>query len=364
MSFESGSITCRAFYVREALDKAVIDNFARDAAPGINTLRTDPISGWVTGRHLLDRNIDEDSATVAGRLRLTLMKAERKIPPALLRAECKIEELALMQAEGWNYVKRQKRAEIRGEIAKRLLPQMPPTLQGIDMVYSGREQVLYASATTDKQVDAFSLAFQSTTGQRPIPMTPETAVAQMKRIDPSGFAPTSYSPELEDELVGCSLGQDFLTWLWFYSEARGSMMTIEGTAYGVAVEGPLTFFMAGNGAHVTVLRQGVPEISAEAKTCLMSGKKLRAAKITIASEDEQWSCGLDADGFLFRGIKMPKGEELDPISKFDERMRSLDRFRNTFQAFYLRFIEERTGADWKRVQKDIHEWVAGRESKK
>lgn len=364
MSFESGSITCRAFYLLKALEKDVIDDFARDAAPGINTLRTEPISGWVTGRHLLDRNIDEDSATVAGRLRLTLMKAERKIPPALLRAECKIEELALMQAEGWSYVKRQKRAEIKGEVMKRLLPQMPPTLLGIDMVYSGREQILYAAATSDKQVDAFTLAFQSTTGQRPIPMTAETSAAQMKRIDPADFAPTSYSPELEDKLVGCSLGQDFLTWLWFYSEARGSVMTIEGTAYGVAVEGPLTFFMEGNGAHVSVLRQGVPELSAEAKTCLLSGKKLRSARITIASELEQWSCNLDADAFLFRGLKIPKGEELDPISKFDERMLSLDRFRNTFQAFYLRFLEERTGPDWKSVQKDIHAWVSGRASKK
>ena len=135
MSFESGSMTFRMFYLPQLLPKNHVERFAAHAAPPITTLGDDPIHGWVTGRHLLDTNINKDTAYYAGYLRMTMMRAEKKIPESLLRAECRMEELARMQAENRAELDRKTRREIRQEISARLLPTMPPQLKGMALVH-------------------------------------------------------------------------------------------------------------------------------------------------------------------------------------------------------------------------------------
>src|SRR5215211_3800967 len=100
MSFESGSIAFRMLYVPHDLPKDVLKQFAKFAAPPLHSIGTEASQGWVGGRHLLDVPITEENAFYGGYLRLMLMKAERKVPTALLYAECMLEELAYMQSEG------------------------------------------------------------------------------------------------------------------------------------------------------------------------------------------------------------------------------------------------------------------------
>ncbi len=366
MGFDSGSVTFRMFYLPGGLPLDAVERFAKHALPPINTLSREEISGWVTGRHMLDRDINDGSAFQAGYLYLNLVKAERKIPPALLKAECAMEELALMQAEGKDKLNRSERSAIKKEVSERLLPGMPPSLTGIPIVYDKSARMLFAGATTEKQTDALTIQLQGALGTAPVPVTADTAALKIAKLDTGTMLdPTSFSPELEDPLAGCVIGHDFLTWLWFYSEARGGTLTVDGDQYGVMIEGPLTFFLEGDGAHVTLLRKGSPLVSTEAKTALMSGKKLTSAKITMGRSAEQWTATVDASEFIFRGLKIPKSEELDAISWFQQRMISLRRFQKAFLTFYEKFLSERTNPEvWVETQKDIHKWVSGREAKK
>jgi hypothetical protein len=130
-----------------------VERFAEQAAPPLSTLGAGEIHGWVTGRHLLDRQITEDTARHAGYLRMTLMQAERKIPEPLLRAECTMEELAELEASGRERLSARVRSEIRKRVSERLLPDMPPSLKGIATVYHPDSRILYGSALSDKQVD-------------------------------------------------------------------------------------------------------------------------------------------------------------------------------------------------------------------
>lgn len=361
MAFESGAVSFRVFYVPDGLPRDAIKRFADHAAPPIDTLTKGEINGWVTGRHLLDRVITEDTAHLAGRLRLSLMKAERKIPEALLRAECRMQELAVMQAEGKEVLKRSVRAEIKKEVTDRLLPKMPPTLTGIPVVYDDREALLYAGATTEKQMDALVHNFRHTTGTAPIPLTPESAALKRKQVNARDLSPVSFSPECEDELAGGSLGMDFLTWLWFFSEQRGGLLSENDNRFAVMLEGPLTFYMEGQGAHLTVLRNGEPLVASEAKTALLSGKKLRRATVVMTREEETWRGTVDAEDFVFRSLKLPKVDHVDAVSRFEERMLSLARFRHAFLGYFDRFLEERTGQEaWNRIRAEIHRWVSDR----
>ena len=364
MSLESGSVSYRMFYIQHGLPPDAIARFANHALPPIDTLSNDEIHGWVTGRHLLDRYITDDSATLAGYLRLTLAKAEKKIPAALLKAECKMEELAELQARGIAFLKRTEKSEIKKQVTERLLPSMPPTLTGIDLVCETTGDVLYATATSDKQIDALTLAFRQTTGIDLIPVTPLTVAAKERRTDLRDLEPTSFSPDFEDDTAENLIGRDFLTWLWYFSEACGGLATLDAGEVAVAIEGPLSFVYEGNGAHETVLRNGTPIVSAEAKTALTSGKKLKRAKVMFAKGENTWTLTLDADEFVCRGAQFPKSENLDAISKFQDRVLAMDTLRSILTGFYDRFLDERLNPkEWQAIRSDIHKWVSGRKAR-
>ncbi len=364
MSLESGSVSYRMFYLKPGLPHDAIARFASDALPPINTLSTGEIHGWVTGRHMLDRHITDDSATLAGYLRLTLAKAEKKIPPALLKAECKMEELAELQARGIAFLKRTEKSEIKKQVIERLMPNMPPTLTGIDFVCEQDGDILYATATSDKQVDALLLAFRQTSGVDLIPVTPLTIAAKERRTDLRDLPPTSFSPDFDDDTAENFIGRDFLTWLWFFSEACGGLATLDCGEFAVAIEGPLSFVYEGSGAHETVLRKGMPIVSAEAKTALTSGKKLKRAKVTFARDEDVWSLTLDADELVCRGVQLPKGENLDAVSKFQDRVLAMHTLRDIITGFYSRFLDERLNpAEWNAIRNDIHKWVSERKAK-
>jgi hypothetical protein len=366
MSFESGSMTFRMFYLPQLLPKDYVDRFARRAAPPIKTLGETPIQGWVTGRHLLDTNINSDTAFWAGYLRLAMMRAERKIPESLLRAECRMEELVRMLAEGRAELDRKTRSEIRKEIEARLLPTMPPQLKGMAIVHLPDSHEVYAEATSDKQVDALEAGFLETLGFGLIPATPQNVAAKRLHIDVRDIAPSSFSPDCEDDAAENNAGQDFLTWMWFYSEARGGSIKLpSGGDFAIMIEGPLTFVLEGQGAHETVVRRGTPELSVEAKIALLGGKKLRKARLLLARGKETWQVTLDADQFIFRGLKLPEGEKLDPISRFQERMTSLSTFTTAFLEIYDRFLKERTDEKaWEKTKKSIQQWVSERTARK
>ncbi len=365
MPLESGSVSCRLFYLPRPLPPGCVDRFAAAAAPPLDTLGSGAVTGWVTGRHLLDRVITEDNAFLAGYLRLTLMKAERKIPPALLRAECRMAELTELQARGAAFLKRTERAEIKREVIDRLLPQMPPTLTGIDMAGDVQGESLVATAVSEAQVEAFSLQFRNTTGCDIIPLTAGTIAARHRSLDVRNLPPSSFSPEVEDAEAGNHTGHEFLTWLWFMSEARGGSVELDTTSVAILVEGPLTFIFEGGGAHEASLRRGAPEISVEAKSALLGGKKLRRAKLTLACRDQNWNFTLDAESFALRGLKLPKSENLDSISRFQERMLSILGLQTILEQLYLRYLDTRTdAAAWRAVQTDIHRWVETRLAKR
>lgn len=366
MSFESGSMTFRMFYLQQLLPKDHVERFARRAAPPIKTLGDTPIHGWVTGRHLLDTQINKDTAFLAGYLRLSLMRAERKIPESLLRAECRMEELARMMAEGRAELDRKTRSEIRKEIEARLLPTMPPQLKGMGLVHLPESQEVFVEATSDKQVDALEASFRETLGFGLVPATPQNAAAKRLHIDVRDIAASSFSPDCEDEAADNNIGEDFLTWLWFYSETRGGIIKLPtGGDFAIMIEGPLTFILEGQGAHETVLRRGSPEISVEAKISLLGGKKLRKARLLLARGKDTWQVTLDADQFIFRGLKLPEGEKLEPVSRFQERMTSLSTFTTAFLEIYDRFLRERTDEKvWEKTRKAMHQWVSGRAARK
>lgn len=359
MAFDSGSLSFRLFYLQQTCDSSIIDAFAQHAAPPIASLNRDPISGWVTGRHLFDREIVEEKCLFGPYLHAQLMRAEKKVPASLLRAHVKMEEDVEMRARETGYLPRAVKAEIKQRVTESLLPAMPPTLSSIPAVVDFRNGMLLASAMSDKQIDTLSPAFKETVGTLPILLTPETAAIRRRQINANDLDPVNFSPDASLEPpVENTLGMDFLTWLWFAWEKEGGVYHLpDGREFGIMLEGPLTFFREGQGAHEAVLRKGSPLNSREAGTALFCGKKLKRTKVVIAHNDEVFSATMDAD-FAFRSLKVPKGEQAEPAGKFEERMLFVETFCTAWFTLYDRFLDLRTDPQqWPKTLDAMRRWI-------
>ncbi len=363
MGFDSGSLSFRIFHLRQSFTRDVVARFAALAAPPIESLGREALQGWVSGRHLLDRDLSEENCIFGSWLHLSLMRAERKIPEALLRAYCRIEEETERRARQVDALPRAARAEIRERVVEQLLPTMPPTLTGMPMVLDFRNDRLLAGAMSVQQIDRFCPYFRETTGLMPILMTPDTVALLRRQVNAADLAEASFTPDAAVEQDGAAnLGLEFLTWLWFRSEREGGAFHLAsgGAPCGYMLEGPVTFFREGQGAHEALLRKGEPLLSREAGTALYCGKKLKRAKFTLARGDRQWVATVDAD-FAFRALKLPPCEQLDYAGRFQERALAIESLLEAFMTLYDRFLEARCEAGgWNRTLAEMRSWVAQR----
>ena len=89
------------------------------------------------------------------------------------------------------------------------------------------------------------------------------------------------------------------------------------------------------------------------------------AKLTLARGDQAWSCTFEGPTFTFRGLKLPDGEKLDAVSKFQERMDQLGLFREALLSLFVRFCAERDDAKtWKGTVADLQKWISTRKTRR
>ena len=361
MSFDKGNISFRIFYLKNGLSEPSLDRFAEHAAPPLDTLGGSPVRGWVSWRHLLDRDVSPATCLFAHWYHVAVLQAEKKVPPKLLAAYCRQEEDVVMRAENLPFVNRKQKAEIKKRVFEQLQPQMPPTLLGLPVVANLHTNFVLADAMTSANMDKFSLLFRETTGEQPYVVTPNGLAILRKQVNANDLAPAVFT---DDETVepdaACDLGLEFLTWLWFRFEQDGCAFKSRiGASCSCLLEGPVTFFREGKGAHEALLRKGDPLRSPEAALAVLCGKKMRSVKLSLAIADKAWTATLDSS-FAIRGLKLPKDPE-NQHPPFEERMTDVETFTNTlFDLFDLFLAARADKRAWAKCEKEIRGWARRR----
>lgn len=365
MSLTSGTIALRLFFLHRALptnDTVLQLNDHR--LPAMDYVKDAPVYGWAPGQDILPgREITADSLNHHGHTMATLVRAERKIPTNLLRAECRAAERVRLQADGRAFLSRHDRQEIRESIVARLLPTVTPSLHGATMIHAPNSPLLFTDAVSTAAADCLVIHFRHALGFAPEPVDPQTAARIFAKVDTRDWMPASFSPAMRAEGVDNSPGMDFLTWLWFRSETVGRADTGIGTA-ALLVEGPLKLVNSTTGgAQCSVLRKGQPVTSREAKSALLAGKKLASATFSFAVDDEVWRATINGEDFTIRGLKLPDAkEDLDPASFFQYRMIKLQAFADLFTGLYHSFCLTRSEASgWGHTVAKMQEWTRTRQ---
>lgn len=361
MAFESGSPSFMVFKCGEEMSGSLIDAFRAKMAPPIESLSTSPIEGWVGWRHLLDRDLDEENCLFVPWIYVNSMRAERKIPKALLRAYCRMEEAEELRARNVEFLPAAVKAEIRERVTERMLPEMPPTLTGCGTVVDLSNGLIYHEATSQKAAETFAQAFRDATGHAIAALSPQGAAVLRKGVNQTDLQPANFTDDPTIELpTNCDLGLEFLTWLWFTWETEGdSFMNSRGETLAFAMQGPVAFFNEGRGAHNVVLRNGLPLQSREAGAAMLCGKKVSKIRISMGDDLGAWSATIDS-AFAIRNLKLPK-DPREPRQSFHERMALVETFVESLLSLYDKFLDRRADArEWGKVEAAMRVWTRRR----
>lgn len=358
MPFESGNVSMRLFWFRDPMTEEIIEKFKEHLPPPIELAGSTPINGWISWRHLLDRDISLENCYFQPWLYLTLVKIEKKIPSALLKAYCKIEEEAEKKSRGLEFLPRKIKAEIKKRVTDALLPEMPPTLTGINKVTNLSSNLIFSDATSKKAFEAFIKNYREATNHEPIALSPTNLALLRKQVNVNDLEATVFTDnEHIDKPENCSLGLEFLTWLWWSLDSNRSEQTSKiGEKFNYGLDGPVTFYNEVNSAHNVVISDGLPLLSKEAGSALYCGKMVSKIKLRLSDSEKFWECMVDQD-FCFKKLKLPQGEEKGTPT-FQERMESIEKFTDLFLQIFDRFLEERVDAKkWEDVVHAMRTWT-------
>ena len=365
MSLTTGTVALRLFHLPRAIPDVIAALLNAHRLPAFDSIKDAPVYGWLPGQDILPgREIDSNTIRHHGHTMATLVRAERKVPTNLLRAECRAQERIRLEAEGRQFLSRTDRQEIRESVLARLLPTTTPSLHGTTMLHPQNSKFLFTDAVSTAAADSLVIHFRHAIDFAPEPVEPQTADRIFGKADARDWMPLAYGAIPAE---GCDnhAGYDFLTWLWYKSEVSAFVDTGAGKA-ALLVEGPIKLVnTTAGGAQATVLRKGQPITCSEAKAALLAGKKLASATFTLAIGEEVFRATINGEDFTFRGLKLPDAKDdcLDPASAFQHRAIKLYEFADLFTGLYASYCAQRSVASFSSVlQSDMKAWVADRQA--
>lgn len=159
------------------------------------------------------------------------------------------------------------------------------------------------------------------------------------------------------------LGEEFLTWLWFRQETgNGEHALPGGRVVGVLLDDFLTFAPARDDDTEQTLRRGMPTRTAEARTALRQGNRLRRARLVFAEGERQWNATLDGTTLGLSAVKLPEdsADADSEAERNEERAGNWLALHEIVLALYREFLKVRLRPDYlKGTAEEQARWMAG-----
>lgn len=253
------------------------------------------------------------------------------------------------------------RQELRTLAKESLLRKAIPFSRAYDMVWDLRNGAVWFSAGGDEVVNHFVTLFKNTFELKLTRLFPynlalylsshsDTVAANLKRESKD-------SVTLLDEKE--FLGRDFLTWLWYKSEALAGQFPVDGNTVEVWPGNRIVLSSETNEEQVAC--KGENSEWSEAKRALAQGKKACAFNFKASYKDMDFAFTLDSRKFNLKGLKTPKAdpakaEELEGL--FFEKVFMYQEILGILDRLFVQFLEvhlTQWPSEWAAVQKWIEE---------
>ncbi len=379
MGFASGPITFRRFFIGEPLPKSTnrIVECLRKQAFGQNDPSADGVqAGWVSPEHLFDSDITEPKVCY-DRFVFVQMRIDRTSPSgAIVRSYVRMEELAALDASGNEYLNKKERqlaresalARAREEAAKGLFRRPA----AIPVLIDTRSQTVYFGNLGDVAGDRFLLLFRDTFD---VALEPATSGCIAHRImsaagdsrsveDARPFHLTAAPVEQSDDesfngpADPSFLGREFLTWLWFQTDAKAGSFALGGDPVTAMMTQSLRldcdFKLTGS----TSIRADGTASAPEARAGLAIGKQPTRAGLLLSCKTGDYFLVLDGPRFNLSSLRIPEPAEHDAQGRLEERFNHICDVAGIMDMLFGLFLGRRAASDWDAERSAMTIWAA------
>ena len=157
------------------------------------------------------------------------------------------------------------------------------------------------------------------------------------------------------------LGAEFLTWLWYRTEASGARFHIpdQEVPFEVWFDDRLVVGSTRVNAQENFFKGGHPSSSLEARTALRLGKLATQARLRIVRDNLEWSFVMNAAELSCTGVKLPPVIAKETEEKLYERMYLIEQLDLMVKGLFGLFLRQRISGDWMSdALPQIQGWVA------
>ena len=158
------------------------------------------------------------------------------------------------------------------------------------------------------------------------------------------------------------LGQEFLTWLWFYGETNNWCIDIPNMGeiyYGI--DSLLVMEEDENICCTQRLHGPAPTNSPEADAALKDGKKITTLRVMIEYDEQIWHATWKAKTFNFSSVKLMQPTTNDQEDRFQELALGIETISAIFDKIYDIFLQTRLSDTWgKETLPQMQQWVQTR----
>ncbi|MEE2789146.1 MAG: hypothetical protein VX589_17555 [Myxococcota bacterium] len=156
------------------------------------------------------------------------------------------------------------------------------------------------------------------------------------------------------------LGAEFLTWLWYRTEASGELFHVpdQDVPFEIWFDDRLVVGSTRVNAQENFFKGGHPSSSLEARTALRLGKLATQARLRLVRDNLEWSFVMNATELNCTGVKLPPVLAKEAEEKLYERMYLIEQLDQMVKGLFGLFLRQRISGDWmSQSLPDIQGWV-------
>lgn len=386
MPFLAGSVGFCRFQIvggsPKRLDDALLDKLRAHVIGADKTARGDGVEiGWVGGRHILDREFDDEKNVILDCLHFGMRIDVAKAPADIVRAYFEQELAALRDEDVNGRINARMRREAREAAKKRVDREIKDgryhRMKQVPVLMDSRSDTLYVGATQSAIHERLYSLFKETFGKRLEPLTAGTAayvtaerlgrLRALESMHPSVFVKRPDRDDINevywtahDSSSRDYLGNEFLLWLWHHLVEENDTLTLpDKTEAAVMIARQLTLECPWAQSGKETITADGPASLPEARRAVQSGKLPRRAGLTVSRQGSQYDLTLAPEGLAVSGGVLPKPErdEENPRAAIEERVEQVRHLAETVDLMFAVFLERRLSSDWTTELNRIVSWL-------
>jgi len=331
--------------------------------------------GWAAGDHILDTRFDLAKNVINEVLFFALRIDSQKLPGDLLKAYYQVDLEALIANNPSGKPSFRQKREAKESARDRLEHEAKDgrflKRKTIEVIWDRLTNEIYFGTTSVTNIDRLMTLFKNTfdvefegitAGRRAYHLAElHQRTRNVDDASPSPFIP-GLSPTdvawIPDEASRDFIGNEFVLWLWYYTEVVGDSIKLnDDSEVVVMLARTLTLECPrGQTGHETITHEG-PTRLPEAHRAIQAGKMPRKVGMTLVRHSAQYEFTFHAETLGIGGAKLPPSEEEDDRARLDERATRLRDLIETLDLLFDAFGQVRFGSDWPKELAKMQKWL-------